>query len=145
VSSARTTVTGGSLVALGMVGMNVAIYGFNLIAARVLDTRDLGALTALFGILLVGTVSALGLQAVTARRLAIDPAHADDIVAATLRVTLLVAVAVGAVVAAATIGLTPALKLDSSWPVILCGGDPVRRDPRTPDDHGGAVRYRPGP
>lgn len=119
--SARTTVTGGTLVAAGMMGMNVAVYGFSLVAARMLVPRDLGALTALFGILLVGTVTSLGLQAVTARRLAVDPDRSDEIVGATVRVTVAVSLAVGAAFAAASLVLTPALKLDSYWPVVLCG------------------------
>lgn len=113
--------TGGTLVAAGMMGMNLTVYGFNVISARMLVPRDFGALTALFGILLVGMVSALGLQAVTARRLAVDPDRTDEIISATVRVTLLVASAVGLLVALSTVGLTPALKLDSYWPVVLCG------------------------
>lgn len=120
-TSVRTTVTGGTLVAGGMMGMNVAIYGFNVLAARMLATSELGALTALFGVMLVGTVSALGLQAATARRIAVDPEHSDEIVSATLRVTTMVALSVGVLVAAATVVLTPLLKLDSYWPVVLCG------------------------
>ncbi|MRJ77740.1 polysaccharide biosynthesis protein [Aeromicrobium sp. SMF47] len=119
--SARTTMTGGTLVAAGMMGMNIAVYGFNVVSARLLVPKEFGALTALFGIILVGTVSALGLQAVTARRIAVDPDHADEIISATLRVTLMVAGLVGLVVAVATLGLTPALKLGSYWPVVLCG------------------------
>lgn len=113
--------TGGTLVAAGMMCMNLAVYGFNVISARILVPREFGALTALFGILLVGTVSALGLQAVTARRLAVDPDRTDEIISATVRVTLMVASAVGLLVALSTVGLTPALKLDSYWPVVLCG------------------------
>jgi O-antigen/teichoic acid export membrane protein len=104
-----------------MMGMNFAIYGFNLVAARLLVPADLGALTALFGILLVGTVTALGLQAVTARRLAVEPERADAIIGATVRVTVLLSGLVGLVVAVASVGLTPALKLDTFWPVVLCG------------------------
>lgn len=104
-----------------MMGMNMAVYGFNIVAARLLVPRDFGALTALFGMILVGTVWALGLQAVTARRLAVDPDHHASIISATVRTTLLVATTVGAVVAAATVVLTPALKLDSYLPVVLCG------------------------
>ena len=115
------TLTGGTLVAAGMMGMNLAIYGFNIVAARILVTKELGALTALFGLILVGTVSALGLQAATARRLAVDPRRSEAIIGATLRVTLLVSAAVGLVVAATSVGLTPALRLDSYWPVVLCG------------------------
>ncbi|MGA8988670.1 polysaccharide biosynthesis protein [Aeromicrobium sp.] len=119
--STRATMTGGTLVAAGMMTMNITVYGFNVVSARILVPREFGALTALFGILLVGAVASLGLQAVTARRLAVDPAHRDDIISATVRVTVLVASFVGLVVAASTVVLTPALKLDSHWPVILCG------------------------
>lgn len=113
--------TGGTLVAVGMMCTNFAIYAFNLVAARLLVTHDLGALTALFGIILVGTVMALGLQAVTARRLAVNPGNAEEIIATTVRVTLSVACGVGLFVAIASVGLTPVLKLGNYWPVILCG------------------------
>ncbi|REK70344.1 polysaccharide biosynthesis protein [Aeromicrobium endophyticum] len=101
--------------------MNIAVYGFNIVAARILDTRDLGALTALFGILLVGTVAAFGLQATTARRIATSPQEVDQIIGASLRLTMAVAAGVGLAVAASSIGLTPALKLSSYWPVVLAG------------------------
>lgn len=113
--------TGGTLVAAGMMTMNITVYGFNIVAAHRLLPKEFGALTALFGILLVGSVASLGLQAVTARRLAVDPDHRDDIIGATVRVTVLVAAFVGLLVAASTVILTPALKLDSYWAVILCG------------------------
>jgi O-antigen/teichoic acid export membrane protein len=117
----RAVLTGGGLVAAGMMGMNIAVYGFNVVSARLLVPREFGALTALFGIILVGTVWALGLQAVTARRIAIDRENSSAIISATVRTTLLVATAVGTVVAASTVVLTPALKLGSYWPVVLCG------------------------
>jgi O-antigen/teichoic acid export membrane protein len=113
--------TGGTLVAAGMMGMNFAIYGFNIVSAHLLVPQEFGALTALFGILLVGSVASLGLQAVTARRLAVDPEHTDQIISATLRVTINVALGVGLVVALTTVVLTSALKLDNYWAVILCG------------------------
>ncbi len=113
--------TGGTLVAAGMMGMNFAIYGFNIVSARLLIPQEFGALTALFGIILVGTVAALGLQAVTARRLAVDPEHTDQIISATARVTINVAIGVGLLVALTTVVLTPVLKLDNYWAVILCG------------------------
>ncbi|MCW2798733.1 MAG: polysaccharide biosynthesis protein, partial [Aeromicrobium sp.] len=113
--------TGGTLVAAGMMGMNFAIYGFNIVSARLLIPQEFGALTALFGIILVGTVAALGLQAVTARRLAVDPEHTDQIISATARVTINVSIGVGLLVALTTVVLTPVLKLDNYWAVILCG------------------------
>ncbi|MCW2825924.1 MAG: polysaccharide biosynthesis protein [Aeromicrobium sp.] len=113
--------TGGTLVAAGMMGMNVAVYGFNVVAARLLVPHEFGALTALFGIILVGTVASLGLQAVTARRLSVDPEHSGEIISATARVTVMVAAMVGLVVALSTVVLTPILRLDDYWSVVLCG------------------------
>jgi O-antigen/teichoic acid export membrane protein len=121
VKTTQATVTGGTLVAAGMMTMNVTVYAFNVLAARLLVPGEFGALTALFGIILVGTVAQLGLQAVTARRLAVAPEARPEIVAATIRVTALAASTVGLAVAASTVVMTPALKLDSYWPVILCG------------------------
>jgi len=121
VKSSQATVAGGTLVAAGMMTMNVTVYAFNVLAARLLVPREFGALTALFGIILVGTVVQLGLQAVTARRLAVAPESRGEIIADTVRVTALAATAVGVTVAATTVVLTPALRLDSYWPVILCG------------------------
>lgn len=113
--------TGGTLVAAGMMTMNITVYAFNVVSARALLPREFGALTALFGILLVGSVASLGLQAVTARRLAVDPEHQDDIIGDTVRVTVIVASSVGILVAVSSLILTPILRLDSHWPVILCG------------------------
>lgn len=113
--------TGGTLVAAGMMGMNVAVYGFNVVSARLLVPREFGALTALFGIILVGTVASLGLQAVTARRLSVDPDRSGEIISATARVTVMVAATVGVLVALSSFVLTPALKLDGYWTVVLCG------------------------
>lgn len=101
--------------------MNITIYVFNIVAARALAPKEFGALTALFGILLVGNVASLGLQATTARRIAVDPDHASEIIGVTIRVTLVIAGLVAAIVALSTLVLTPLLKLDSYWPVILCG------------------------
>lgn len=112
---------GGSIVAVGMVVMNVAVYAFLLIAARSLEPNDFGALTALLGIILVGNVCALGLQASTARRLAVHPERSDAIVALTTRVTVLTASVVGLLVAASSVIVSPLLQIDSVWPVILCG------------------------
>ncbi|MGH3474715.1 MAG: lipopolysaccharide biosynthesis protein [Aeromicrobium sp.] len=119
--SAKSAAAGGSLVAAGMMTMNITVYAFNVLAARLLVPQEFGALTALFGILLVGSVASLGLQAVTARRLAVAPNARSETIATTLRVTALVATAVGLAVATSTVVLTPGLRLGSYWPVILCG------------------------
>ena len=117
----RAGASGATLVAAAMMVSNVVVYGFSVAAARLLIPAELGALTALLGILLIGNVLSLGLQAATARRLSVDPEHTDEIVAVVLRVMILAGCTSGILVAASTIVLTPALKLDSYWPVILCG------------------------
>ena len=50
--------------------MNVAAYGFTLIAVHRLVPEQFGAVTALLGLLLIGNVIPLGLQASGARRIA---------------------------------------------------------------------------
>ncbi len=49
------------------------------------------------------------------------PGSRGEIIADTVRVTAQAAAAVGLLVAATTVVMTPLLKLDSYWPVILCG------------------------
>ncbi|KQO37497.1 hypothetical protein ASF37_13875 [Aeromicrobium sp. Leaf289] len=107
--------------ALGMMGMNVAIYGFTVAAARNLVPAELGALVALLGILLMGNVVSLGIQAVTARRIAVAPDDRADVVGVVVRVTAAAALAVGAVVALLSVVLVPLLRLDSPWPIVLAG------------------------
>lgn len=104
-----------------MMGMNVAIYGFTVAAARSLVPAELGALVALLGILLMGNVVSLGIQAVTARRIAVAPADRADVVGVVVRVTATAALAVGAVVALLSVVLVPLLRLDSPWPIVLAG------------------------
>ncbi|WP_375003205.1 polysaccharide biosynthesis protein [Aeromicrobium sp. CTD01-1L150] len=120
-TTAKENVGGGSLVAAGMVMMNAAAYLFTVAAARILAPQEFGAVTALLGILLVGNVAALGLQASTARRLALLRDRTADVVSTTVSVTAVAALAVGVAVAASTVVLTPMLRLDSHLPVVLCG------------------------
>jgi O-antigen/teichoic acid export membrane protein len=59
-----------TVVAVAMAIMNVAAYGFTLIGSRRLMPEQFGAITALLGLLLIGNVASLGLQAAGARQLA---------------------------------------------------------------------------
>ncbi|HEY3559506.1 MAG TPA: polysaccharide biosynthesis protein [Kribbella sp.] len=59
-----------TVVAVAMAIMNVAAYGFTLIGSRRLMPEQFGAITALLGLLLIGNVASLGLQATGARQLA---------------------------------------------------------------------------
>lgn len=118
-------VDGGSgtaaLVAAAMLVMNVLTYGFTLVAARLLAPDDFGALTALLGIFLVAGVASLGIQSSAARRIATYPDRRDQVVASVNRAAIYLAGLTSTAVVASTLVLTPLLKLDSHWPVVLCG------------------------
>ncbi|WP_328322839.1 polysaccharide biosynthesis protein [Kribbella sp. NBC_00382] len=59
-----------TVVAVGMAIMNVAAYGFTLFAVHRLVPEQFSAVVALLGLLLIGNVVPLGLQASGARRIA---------------------------------------------------------------------------
>jgi O-antigen/teichoic acid export membrane protein len=66
----QTFLRSAAVVAVGMGIMNVAAYGFTLVAVHRLIPEQFGAATALLGLLLIGNVASLGLQASGARRIA---------------------------------------------------------------------------
>src|SRR5680860_1328541 len=86
----------GSVIAVAMGVMNVAAYGFTIVAARLLGPRDYGAFAALMGVLLVITVASLALQATAARRIAATPDHVHQIEGVILRVGVQASLGVGA-------------------------------------------------
>lgn len=59
---------GGLAVAVALAAANLLGYGFNLVASRLLGPAGYGAVAALLGLVLIGNVIALALQAVVARR-----------------------------------------------------------------------------
>jgi hypothetical protein len=59
---------GGLAVAVALAAANLLGYGFNLVASRRLGPAGYGAVAALLGLVLIGNVIALALQAVVARR-----------------------------------------------------------------------------
>jgi O-antigen/teichoic acid export membrane protein len=75
--------------------MNIATYGFTMLAARILGPRSYGALAGLMASLLVISVLQLGLQATAARRISADPEHVDQIEQSILRVTYRAALGLG--------------------------------------------------
>jgi O-antigen/teichoic acid export membrane protein len=66
----RSFLRSATVVAVAMAIMNVAAYGFTLIGSRRLMPEQFGAITALLGLLLIGNVASLGLQATGARQIA---------------------------------------------------------------------------
>lgn len=67
-----------------MTAMNAAAYLYTLLAARLLGPEAYSAVAALMGVVLVVNVLALGIQATTARRVAV---HSDPGTAATMLAT----------------------------------------------------------
>ncbi|MEO7422612.1 MAG: lipopolysaccharide biosynthesis protein [Ornithinibacter sp.] len=91
----RAIAQGAGLVAVGMTVMNAAAYAYTLVAARLLGPQRYSAVAALMGVVLVVNVLALGIQATTARRIAVN---GDPRVARTmLRTGIRAALALGAV------------------------------------------------
>lgn len=105
--------SGGGSIAVAMGVMNVATYGFTIIAARILGPRSYGALASLMAALLVIAVLQLGLQATAARRIAAEPAHVGQIERTILGVTYRAALALGVVLLLLTPLLDMVLRLDS--------------------------------
>ncbi len=96
----------GLVVAPATLLANVLGYAFSVVGARGLGPAEFGALGALLGLVLVGSVPGLALQAVVARRVAVANRHdRQKVVDSLARVAVGVALATGV----ATAVLAPAL------------------------------------
>ncbi len=104
-----------------MTVQNVGAYAFTLVAARLLIPSSFGALTALLGVILVANVGSLAVQTTTARRIAVSPDSADRIAATATTASLGMGAVVGGMLAVLSPLIADALRLDSPWPVVLCG------------------------
>jgi O-antigen/teichoic acid export membrane protein len=93
--------------------MNVAAYGFTIVAARLLGPRDFGAFAALMGLLLVIMVVSLALQATAARRIAAAPDHVHQIESVILRVGFQAALGMGALCLVLAPVIDTVVRLDS--------------------------------
>jgi O-antigen/teichoic acid export membrane protein len=103
---------GGGAVAVATSVMNVATYGFTLLAARIIGPREYGAFVACLSFLIVLQVVALGLQATAARRIAVDRANVAAIERSILALTTRVSLAVGAVLCLLVPAIDALLNLD---------------------------------
>lgn len=113
-SSVRTRRTfDGSAVAVATSVMNVATYGFTMLAARLIGPSQYGAFVACLSLLIVVQVVALGLQATAARRIAVDQANVAAIERAILALTTKVSLAVGLVLCLLIPAIDALLNLDS--------------------------------
>lgn len=122
----------GTAVAVSTSVMNVATYGFTMLAARLTGPSEYGALVACLNLLIVIQVIALGLQATAARRIAHDTSHVAWVEQAILSLALKLSVGVGVVLLLLVPALTALLNLDSpvtavvialaAVPLTLAGG-----------------------
>lgn len=113
ISSARSRSFDGSAVAVATSVMNVATYGFTMVAARIIGPSEYGALAACLGLLIVVQVGALGLQATAARRIAVDRDNVAAIERAILSLTARVSLGAGLVMLALVPVVRALLNLDS--------------------------------
>jgi O-antigen/teichoic acid export membrane protein len=88
-------VRGGVQIAAAMALMNVATYGFTIVAARLLGPAEYGGVAAVMNLLLVVSVVALALQATAARRISAERSHVAQIERGVLRVGWHAALVVG--------------------------------------------------
>ncbi|WP_246081792.1 lipopolysaccharide biosynthesis protein [Nocardioides litoris] len=90
-----TATARGGLIALAIGVMNIATYGFTILAARALGPQQYGAVAAVMNLMLVVAVVSLALQATAARRVAAAPGDVRVIEHGIRRVTLRAALGLG--------------------------------------------------
>lgn len=105
--------TGSGQIAVAMMVMNVATYGFTMSAARIVGPVAYGAFFALMNLVLIVSVVMLGLQATAARRISADPAHVGQIEREVLRVSLRASLLLGGLLLVAAPLVNRLLDLDS--------------------------------
>jgi len=112
---------GGAAVAVAMAVMNVATYGFTIVAARALGPQSYGAFAAVMNLLIVITVAQLALQATAARRISAAPGDVAVIERGVRRLTWQAALVLGAAFLAAAPAVNLLLRLESLPTAYLVG------------------------
>ena len=120
-SYVRTLMRSGTSIAIAIGVMNLATYGFTIVAARILGPTEYGALAGLMATLMVLAVLQLGLQATAARRISAEPEHVAQIEQSIMRVTYRGALVLGAVLVLAAPLVQRVLRLDSLPTAVLVG------------------------
>jgi O-antigen/teichoic acid export membrane protein len=114
-------VANGGVIAVAIGVMNVATYGFTIIAATALGPRQYGAFAAVMNLLMVVSVAQLALQATAARRISSTPGDVSVIEAGIRRLTRRVALTLGAVLVLAAPLINQLLRLESLLTAVLVG------------------------
>lgn len=112
-------VRGSAGLAVATLAMNVATYGFQMIAARLLGSERYGGIASLMNVLLIVSVFQLGLQATAARRVASTPGDVVAIEQVITSVSLRTAVVLGVLMLALAKPVEELLRLDSIYPALL--------------------------
>jgi O-antigen/teichoic acid export membrane protein len=115
----QVTQGGGLAVAIGV--MNVATYGFTIIAARALGPQQYGAFAAVMNLLIVVAVAQLALQAVAARRISAAPGDVAEVEEQIRTLTWRVALVLGAALLVAAPLVNTLLRLESLPTALLVG------------------------
>ncbi|GAB3765321.1 O-antigen/teichoic acid export membrane protein [Nocardioides ginsengisegetis] len=118
-SRLRGLLRGSAGIAVAMAVMNVATYGFQMVAARLMGPSNYGAIAGLMALLMVIAVLQLGLQATAARRISATPGHVAQIEQVILAVTYKAAFVLGGVMLLVSPAVWVLLRLDSIVPAIL--------------------------
>lgn len=124
----RTFLTGSGQIAVAMMVMNVATYGFTMATARIIGPVSYGAFFALMNLVMIVSVVMLGLQATAARRISADPAHVGQIESEILRVSFRASLLLGGVLLLGAPLVNRALDLGSLPTALLA---PVAAVPMT--------------
>jgi O-antigen/teichoic acid export membrane protein len=119
-TSGAVTLARGTFVVAAALGLaQVLAYLVSIVAARVLGPAQFGVLAALLGLLLIGNVVALGMQAVIARHIVtVAVPLRGEVAGYALRRSLAVAIAVGIAALVLAPGLHWVLQLDTWWPLL---------------------------
>ncbi|MFT4083740.1 MAG: lipopolysaccharide biosynthesis protein [Nocardioides sp.] len=115
----RTLTSGTGFLAVCIVVMNVATYGFQIVSARLLGPEQYGGVASMMALLLVVGVIQLGLQATAARRVAADPATSRATEHTMLTLTYRASAVVGLAMLACSPLVWKLLRLDTIVPALL--------------------------
>jgi O-antigen/teichoic acid export membrane protein len=112
-ATVRTFLDSSGQIAVAMMLMNLATYGFTMSAARIIGPVAYGAFFALMNLVLIVSVVMLGLQATAARRISADPTHVGQIEREMLRVSIRASLVLGGVLVLLAPVINRLLDLDS--------------------------------
>lgn len=110
---------GGGAIAGAIVVMNVATYGFQMIAARMLGPAEYGAVAGLMALYLVASVLQIGLQTTAARRISASPDAVDEIERTILTLASRLSLALGGLLLVLAPLVQHTLRLESIYPALL--------------------------